>query len=489
MLRILLALTLSALFMLPASAQTRAPTPNTAPSNTPAPNTGINFGGFIGRVVTEVVRQSAQDAINRANETPSQQQTPDPAPQSAEPAPAKTSQTTATPKKRTEYREVALPVARPSQFGGRPVSFDAPYDPQSLIVVYRPGPDTAHTLTQRYGLELLEERALALGTLIIARYRIPEGMTVKDLVMALKGDPAIVSVQPHYIYRISQSGAAPADMRALQYAPARLNALIAREAGDGAGITIGLIDTGVDRTQPVLAEAGIESFDVMDGVPVSNRDHGTALAGLMVAGSGLDGIAPGARVVSVRAFDSGADGSVISGSYEIAAGIDIAVENGADVLNLSFAGPRDPLVMSMLDAAAEQGVILVAAAGNGGPEAAPAYPGAHRSAIAVTATDARDAVFAGANRGYYIAVAAPGVDVLSPLPEGRFELQSGTSVATAHVSALVALMLEQNANLTRDAVVEILERSAHDLGAAGHDESYGAGLADAAAAVAAVDPG
>lgn len=483
MLRILLALTLSVLFMLPAAAQTRAPAPNTPPSN---PNTGINFGGIIGRVVTEVVRQSAQDAINRANETPSQQQTPDSAPQSAEPAPAKTSQTTTTPKKRTEYRTVTLPVARPYQYGGRPVSFDAAYDPESLIVVYRPGPDTARALEERYGLELLEERALALGTLIVARYRIPEGMTVEDLVMALRGDPAIVGVQPHYIYRTSQSGAAPADMRALQYAPARLNALIAREAGTGTDVTIGLIDTGVDRDQPVLAGAGIESFDVLDGVPVSSRDHGTALAGLMLADSGLDGIAPGANMISVRAFDTGADGAVISGSYEIATAIDIAVAHGADVLNLSFAGPRDPLVLSVLDAAAEQGVILVAAAGNGGPEAAPAYPGAHRSAIAVTATDDRDTVYSGANRGSYIAVAAPGVDVLSPLPEGRFELQSGTSVAAAHVSGLVALMLEQDGALTREDIVGILERSSHDLGGPGHDADYGAGLADAAAAVAAI---
>ena len=484
--RLLPALSIALLLVLPAAAQTRVPPPNTPPSNTPAPNTGINLGGFIGRVVTDVVRQSAQDAINRANETPPQQQPiPEPEPEIVTPPPVKTTPT-ATPKKVTEYRTVTLPRARPYQYGGRPVPLDVAYDPKGLLVVYRPGPDTARGIEERYGLEMLEKRTLLRGGLIVALYRVPEGMTVEELVAALKDDPEIVSVQPQYIYRTSQSGAAPADMRALQYAPARLNALIAREAGDGAGVTIGLIDTGVDLDQPVLAGAGIESFDVMDGVPVSSRDHGTALAGLMLADSGLDGIAPGARMISVRAFDTGADGSVISGSYEIATAIDIAVENGADVLNLSFAGPRDPLVLSVLDAAAEQGVILVAAAGNGGPEAAPAYPGAHRSAIAVTATDDRDTVFAGANRGNYIVVAAPGVDVLSPLPEGRFELQSGTSVATAHISALVALMLEQDPDLSRDTIVGILERSSHDLGGPGHDEDYGAGLADAAAAVAAI---
>ena len=154
---------------------------------------------------------------------------------------------------------------------------------------------------------------------------------------------------------------------------------------------------------------------------MTNRDHGTALAGLMLAAAGFDGISPGARLVSVRAFDTGADGAVISGSYEIAAAIDVAVANGARILNLSFAGPRDPLVMSVLDAAVEKGVILVAAAGNGGPEAAPAYPAPTKALSPSPATDDRDALFSSANHGWYVAVAAPGVDVLSPMPDNRFD--------------------------------------------------------------------
>ena len=460
--------------VLPAMAQT-----NRTGNNNPG---GINLGGFLGRVVTQTVIQAVEDAATRPTEPPVQ-----------DPVPQQTPANQTTSKKKTpEYRDVTLPQARPPQYEGRPITFpDGDYDLEGLLVVYKPDANASDGLgapgiESRYGLEIVSRRTLALGDLVVALYRIPPDRTVAELVAALQGDPAVVSTQPQYIYRVSQSDTAPADMRALQYAPARLNALIAREAGDGAGSVIGLIDTGIDLTQPVLDTARIDSFDVMDNVAVSDRGHGTALAGLMLAGIGLDGIAPGARLVSVRAFDKGADGAVISGSYEIAAAIDVAIANGAEILNLSFAGPRDPLVMSVLDAAAERGVILVAAAGNGGPDAGPAYPGAHRSAIAVTATDDRDALFAGANRGYYIAIAAPGVDVLSPMPENHFELQSGTSVATAHVSGLVALMLQQDKALTRESILAIFDATAHDLGAPGPDAEFGAGLADAAAAVAAI---
>src|SRR5438132_2901844 len=89
-----------------------------------------------------------------------------------------------------------------------------------------------------------------------------------------------------------------------------------------------------------------------------------------------------------------------------------------------------------------------AAAGNAGPNSPPLFPGADPSVIAVTATDVDDALFSGANRGNHIAVAAPGVDVLVPAPEGAYQFTTGTSVAAAEVSGVVALMLERNPSLT-----------------------------------------
>jgi subtilisin family serine protease len=109
--------------------------------------------------------------------------------------------------------------------------------------------------------------------------------------------------------------------------------------------------------------------------------------------------------------------------------------------------------------------------------------------IAVTATDSNDAVFTWANRGDHIAVAAPGVDILAPAPDGTYQFTTGTSVATAEVSGVVALLLERNPALTPADVRRILMSTAKDLGPKGKDRDFGAGLVDALKAVNAAKPG
>ena len=134
---------------------------------------------------------------------------------------------------------------------------------------------------------------------------------------------------------------------------------------------------------------------------------------------------------------------------------------------MSFAGPRDPSMERALQAAHDKGIVLVAAAGNAGPKSPPLYPGADPNVIAVTATDVNDKLFSGANRGRYIAVAAPGVDILVPAPDGTYQLTTGTSVASAEVSGIAALLLERNPNLTPDEIRKILTASARHPGSQG----------------------
>ena len=98
----------------------------------------------------------------------------------------------------------------------------------------------------------------------------------------------------------------------------------------------------------------------------------------------------------------------------------IAQERGARIVNLSFAGPRDPMIASVLQAGRERGTIFVAAAGNGGPNAAPSFPALDPNVIAVTATDAEDRLYPAASRGGYVTLAAPGVDILAPAPSGAY---------------------------------------------------------------------
>ena len=121
------------------------------------------------------------------------------------------------------------------------------------------------------------------------------------------------------------------------------------------------------------------------------------------------------------------------------------------------------------------------------PKSPPLYPAANPNVIAVSATDARTKLFAASNRGGHIAIAAPGVDIFLPAPDEKYQMTSGTSFSAAYVSGLAALMLERNPALKPDEVRAILMKTARDLGSPGRDDQFGAGAADAFAAVSAVD--
>jgi subtilisin family serine protease len=155
---------------------------------------------------------------------------------------------------------------------------------------------------------------------------------------------------------------------------------------------------------------------------------------------------------------------------------------------MSFAGPKDPSLQRVLKLAYDKGIVLIAAAGNAGPKSPPLYPGADPNVIAVTATDVDDKLFPGANRGKYISVAAPGVDILVPAPEGDYQITTGTSVAAAEVSGIVALLLERNPKLTPADIRRILTTSAKRLGPGERDDSFGSGLIDPLQALQLADP-
>jgi subtilisin family serine protease len=182
--------------------------------------------------------------------------------------------------------------------------------------------------------------------------------------------------------------------------------------------------------------------------------------------------------LDVRAFGA-AGGDTEGTTISILKGIDWAVAKGARIINMSFAGPHDPEISRSLAAASKKGVILIAAAGNAGPKSGPLYPAADPNVIAVTATDSDDRLFSNSTRGRHIAIAAPGVDIIVPALSKTYQVTTGTSVAAAHVSGIVALLLELNPRLTPQAVRKILLETAKDLGPKGRDDQFGAGLVDA----------
>ena len=243
----------------------------------------------------------------------------------------------------------------------------------------------------------------------------------------------------------------------------------------------------MDDAHPELAGAVAESFDAIGEGPAEVESHGTAIGGIVAARQQMKGMAPDARVLAVRSFSGGVGRKAEATTLSLIKGLDWAAANTARVVNMSFAGPRDPLLQATIEAAQERGLIMVAAAGNGGPSASSAYPAAFDRVIAVTASDSDDQLYDKANRGSYIAVAAPGVDILALAPKAAYEMSSGTSLAAAHVSGIIALMLERKPTLTSENVRAILSSTARDPDHSASARGLGAGIVDAAKAVAAVE--
>jgi subtilisin family serine protease len=270
-----------------------------------------------------------------------------------------------------------------------------------------------------------------------------------------------------------------------QYMMGKLHLSDVHRVASGSNVTIAVIDSEVDREHSELAGTVAERFDATE-TEARPHSHGTAMAGAIASRDRLLGVAPGARILAVRAF-SETQSSAESTTFTILKGLEWAVNQGARVINMSFAGPYDPTLERALRDAAAKGVVLIAATGNAGPKSPPLWPGADPNVIAVTAIDSGDKLFRQANRGPYVSVASPGVEILAPAPQAGYQMSTGTSIATAHVSGVVALMLERDPTLTPRDVRLILEATAKDLGPRGRDTQYGWGLVDPAKALAMVD--
>jgi len=286
-----------------------------------------------------------------------------------------------------------------------------------------------------------------------------------------------VDLQPNYLYAVS------ADQK-VQYAIAKLGVPNVHRTNRGEGILVAVIDSGVDAGHPALKGAVLEEFEAVKPKKGSADTHGTAVASIIAAREGMTSVAPQAMLLSVKAFAPDRKyGRTLGNTYDLLRGIDWAVSKKAKVLNLSFAGPRDPLLQAALDAAAEHGVVLVGAAGNKGPKAPPAYPGAYDNVIAATATDAKDRLYEKANHGDYVAIAAPGVDILAAAGKKGYSVTSGTSMAAAYVSGSVALIMQASPQMTSQDALDRIAGTAKDLGEDGKDPAFGHGLLDVYQAV------
>jgi subtilisin len=261
----------------------------------------------------------------------------------------------------------------------------------------------------------------------------------------------------------------------------------------GTGIKVAVLDTGIDYNHEELDanyRGGYDFvFDDDDPFDDSFNSHGTHVAGIVAAeenGIGVIGVAPEVELFAVKVLDGAGFGT----ADWIIAGIDWAVQNGIEIINLSIEGPDSQALHDACDKAYEAGVLLVAAGGSSLAGEGPVeYPAAYDSVMAVTGTDPLDMPGYFSPIGEELELAAPGVDVLSTIAAGNYDYLSGTSQAAPHVTGVAALYtLSNTEDLSGDGLVNnedtrlMLQTEAFDLGDAGKDEVFGYGLVNGAGA-------
>lgn len=256
----------------------------------------------------------------------------------------------------------------------------------------------------------------------------------------------------------------------------------------GSGIVVAVLDTGVDARHPDLKGAVLPGRQTVQNKPAGNEDgfaHGTGIAGIIAgrghgSGDGVLGIAPEAKILPIRP---------VNDSYFVAQGIRYAVAQGAKVINMSFETRPSEILQSALREAAAADVVLVGAAGNEGEKGNEReYPSAYPEVLTVGALLRNNKIAGFSNHGAQVDLAAPGVDIPAPAPDGKYITVEGSSASAAIVSGAAALIRAEHPDLSAAQVVARLTGTAIDRGPKGRDDFYGAGQLDLMAALTAPQP-
>lgn len=293
-------------------------------------------------------------------------------------------------------------------------------------------------------------------------FEVAAAQDLAPLLAQLSADPRVDSAQPMYAFstRAAEGGqsfpaAAAADGKpafndpyfVLQHSLPRLGVPPGHRMSTGAGVRIAIIDSGVNAEHPDLSRA-IATEDFAKSHVAADGFHGTGLAGVIAArpnnALGIVGVAPDARILSLRACwgDTSAATAAQCSSFTLARALDRAIEAGVHVINLSLAGPRDPLLERLLYQAHRRGIFLVAASRADRHN----FPAALPFVLGVDAESIRGG-----------SVYAPGTDVMTTLPAAEFGYLSGSSLAAAHVSAVAALLVELNPSLAGPELLTLFE--------------------------------
>jgi len=320
-------------------------------------------------------------------------------------------------------------------------------------------------LERDYGLR--EASAWPIETLHVQciLFRMRPGTSRRRLLAQLGRDHRVESVQALHEFATETAAANPTSARPERdsYLPLErnlreLDVIAAQRLSRGAGVRVAIIDTGMDFQHPDLRGRVANRRDfVMNGEPTFETDiHGTEVAGVIAAvGAGVLGVAPQARLLALKACwpMRAGEARAVCDSFTLAQALEAALRARVNIINLSLAGPPDPLLARLVREALRRGVIIVGAVA--APGAKKQFPTDVEGVLAVESGED--------GNGRIQRISAPGRDILTLVPGGHYDFASGSSLAAAEVSGVVALLLNGRPGLTASDVHRILIRSSRPI--------------------------
>jgi len=344
-------------------------------------------------------------------------------------------------------------------------------DGRHLIVAIRARDGRAargrmRTLVERHPVEPVTVWPLDSIRVQCLVVRVRDGAPVAGTIRALGREAGVRIVQPIFAFQLNARLSYRDELFARQRALDGMNVPRAHAIATGARVDVAIVDTGIDAAHPDLRRRIARAADFVDDGrgAASGESHATAVAGVLAAdgrnGRGIVGVAPDARILALRACWEGG-GSGRCTSFSLARALNFAILRRADIINLSLSGPADPLVRDLVAEAMSRGIVVVSA-GRGFPADIPGVIAADRAAARRSG-----------------AVPAPGTDVLTTLPGGRYGFRSGASISAGHVSGVVALMRQTRRSAGAGEILVALRTAARS-------ERAGAWGIDACLAVASI---
>ena len=342
--------------------------------------------------------------------------------------------------------------------GARTTTSNAPYRARKRYAMTAEAKQQASAVAADYGLQQVDHWPIKSLSVYCFVYRVADGENRKQVIDRLRADVRVESAQALNVF---ETGATPASgyndtYAELQHGLDTLNLTQAHRYTRGQGVRIAVIDSNADTDHEDLKGHIRRMEDFASNGTAPDRDHGTAVTSVIAASAnnakGIVGIAPEAKIeLYVACWSEARSDVAVCDSFTLAKALDTLLERPPDVLNLSLAGPADALLRRLLLQAHERNVIVIAAH-PAGKDVSRQFPASMDEVIAVASSSSAD-------RGPDRPILAPGEQILVAVPDNGYDFRSGSSLAAAHVSGVVALLLAISPGTDATTIQSLLEKS------------------------------